>query len=165
MEQGWAEKLNEMIETDQQKSEQSVVVFIQESEQRIKTINTKLQILLEGYLDQNIDKEIYREHKSKLISEKKTLEEKITTLTTKKNAWLEPASWRKISARKRAKNPEFVWKNGGEIVARASRGRIGRAKIGKFDIGARGRSRTGTTLRSTDFKSVMSTNSITRAYF
>ena len=33
----------------------------------------------------------------------------------------EPASWRKNSARKHAKNSEFVWKNGGKSVGRASR--------------------------------------------
>jgi hypothetical protein len=33
----------------------------------------------------------------------------------------EPASWRKISARKRAKNSEFVWENRRESLGRASR--------------------------------------------
>jgi len=33
----------------------------------------------------------------------------------------EPPPRRKTSARKRAKNSEFVWKNGGESVGRASR--------------------------------------------
>src|SRR3989338_674825 len=33
----------------------------------------------------------------------------------------EPPPWRKISARQRAKNSEFVWKNGGKSVGRASR--------------------------------------------
>src|SRR3989304_9514212 len=32
----------------------------------------------------------------------------------------EPPPWRKISARQRAKNSEFVWKNGGKSVGRAS---------------------------------------------
>jgi len=33
----------------------------------------------------------------------------------------EPPPPKQISARKRAKNPEFVWKNGGKSVGRASR--------------------------------------------
>jgi hypothetical protein len=35
----------------------------------------KLQRLLDGYLDQDIEQEIYRTEKAKLLSEKKSLEE------------------------------------------------------------------------------------------
>src|SRR3989338_7098964 len=38
-----------------------------------------------------------------------------------RNLWLEPPPRRKISARQRAKNSEFVWENGGKSVGRASR--------------------------------------------
>lgn len=37
----------------------------------------KLERLLEGYLEQDIEKEVYRSKKAKLLSEKKSLEEEI----------------------------------------------------------------------------------------
>ncbi len=86
----WADKILEMAEKDTEESSQSVYAFVQESQNRIKAINTKLQILLDGYLDQDIEREIYRAEKAKLMSEKKTLEEKISKTEQKHNAWLEP---------------------------------------------------------------------------
>jgi hypothetical protein len=48
----------------------------------------------------------------------------------------EPASWRKISARKRAKNSEFVWENRRESLGRASRvPHFGFQKTDKFPNG------------------------------
>ena len=50
---------------------------------------------------------------------------------------------RKISARQRAKNSEFVWKNGGKSVGRASRvPPSGFEKAVEFCIGGCGRNRT-----------------------
>jgi len=90
----WAEKLNARMEKDKTKSVQSVSAFVQESENKIKIINTKLQRLLDGYLEQDIEREIYRQEKAKLLSEKKSLEEKIVRFEQKQNDWLEPmARW------------------------------------------------------------------------
>ncbi|TSC94099.1 MAG: Resolvase protein [Parcubacteria group bacterium Licking1014_1] len=86
----WAEKLNKMLEKDKNKTSQSFVAFVQENKKRIVEIQTKLQRLLDGYLEQDIEREIYRVEKSKLLSEKKSLEEKISTLEQKQTGWLEP---------------------------------------------------------------------------
>ena len=86
----WAEKLLEMLEKDKMKSAQSVSAFVQNAETRIKVITGKLQRLLDGYLEQDIDREIYRTEKSKLLSEKKSLEEQNIKLEQKQNDWLEP---------------------------------------------------------------------------
>ncbi len=61
----WAEKLLEMAETDKEKSAQSVSAFVLESQNQIRAIQTKLQRLLNGYLEQDIEREIYREQKNK----------------------------------------------------------------------------------------------------
>ena len=50
----------------------------------------KLQRLLDGYLDQDVEKEIYRTEKAKLLSEKKSLEEEISRNQQKQKHWLEP---------------------------------------------------------------------------
>ena len=86
----WAEKLLEMLEKDKARSAQSVSAFVQEAETRIKVITAKLQRLLDGYLEQDIDRDIYRAEKSKLLSEKKSLEEQTIKLEQKQNDWLEP---------------------------------------------------------------------------
>jgi len=86
----WAEKLLEMLKIDKIKSAQSVSAFVQEAGVRIKVITAKLQRLLDGYLEQDIDREIYRIEKSKLLSEKKSLEEQNIKLEQKQNDWLEP---------------------------------------------------------------------------
>ena len=86
----WAEKLLKMLEKDKMKSAQSVSAFVQENKEKIKAINLKLQRLLDGYLEQDIEREIYRQEKAKLLSEKKSLEEQITKLEQKQNDWLEP---------------------------------------------------------------------------
>ncbi len=86
----WAEELNKMLEKDKNKTTQSFTTFVQENKKRIAEIQTKLKRLLDGYLEQDIEKEIYRNEKAKLLSEKKSLEEKISGLEQKQTGWLEP---------------------------------------------------------------------------
>ena len=65
-----------MTETEKRKSAQSVSAFVLKSQNTIRAINEKLQRLLDGYLEQDIEQEIYREQKQKLLLEKKSLDEK-----------------------------------------------------------------------------------------
>ena len=90
MPQDWAEYLNERLQKDKVESAQSVFAFVEKNEKRIKDITVKLQRLLDGYLDQDVEKEIYREKKAKLLSEKKSLEEEISKNQQKQKRWLEP---------------------------------------------------------------------------
>jgi hypothetical protein len=95
----WAEKLLEMAETDKDKSAQSVSAFVLESQNQIRAINEKLQRLLDGYLEQDIEREIYREQKTKLLLEKKSLDEKKVRIEQKQNDWLEPMKeWIKVAS-------------------------------------------------------------------
>jgi hypothetical protein len=59
--QNWAEQLLSMLEKDKKESAQSCTAFAQEAKNKIKDINIKLQRLLEGYLEQDIEREIYRQ--------------------------------------------------------------------------------------------------------
>ncbi len=86
----WAEYLNMRLEKDSVKSAQSFSACVKESKEKIFILNQKLERLLTGYLDQVIEQNEYRNQKSKLLSEKKSLEEKIFTLSHKQNDWLEP---------------------------------------------------------------------------
>ncbi len=94
----WAEKLLAMAEADKDKSAQSISAFVLESQDKIRAIQTKLQRLLDGYLEQDIEREIYREQKAILLSEKKSLEEKMARIEQKQNDWLEPMKeWIKVA--------------------------------------------------------------------
>lgn len=79
-----------MAETNKGKYAQSVSAFVLESQNQIRTIQIKLQRLLDGYLEQDIEREIYREQKTKLLLEKKSLDEKMARIKQKQNDWLEP---------------------------------------------------------------------------
>ena len=95
----WAEKLLQMAEVNKNKSAQSVSAFVSESQNTIRIINEKLQRLLDGYLEQDIEREIYREKKQKLLLEKKSLEEKMARIEQKQNDWLEPMKeWIKVAS-------------------------------------------------------------------
>ena len=91
-----------MLNKERTKSAQSSAAFVQETQNSIKSINTKLQRLLDGYLEQVIEQEIYRNEKAKLLSEKKSLEEQAVRLEQKQTGWLGPIpEWIK-QARKHA---------------------------------------------------------------
>ena len=57
------EYLNQKLKQDKMESAQSVSAFVQKNEKRIKEIVVKLQRLLDGYLEQDIEKNIYRVEK------------------------------------------------------------------------------------------------------
>ena len=86
----WAAGLREMLAKDKKETAQSSSAFVQETEERISTIKIKLQRLLDGYLEQDIEREVYRAEKAKLLSEKKSLEEQISNAEQKRTHWLEP---------------------------------------------------------------------------
>ena len=88
----WAEGMRTMINRDKTDSAQSVSAFVQETRDKVSQINTKLQRLLDGYLDQLIDQETYKVEKNKLTSSKKSLEENLLTLERTQTGWIEPFS-------------------------------------------------------------------------
>ncbi|MCC7004955.1 recombinase zinc beta ribbon domain-containing protein, partial [Candidatus Nomurabacteria bacterium] len=86
----WEEELLKMAEKEFNNSAQSLTACVKENEVKLNIISQKLERLLNGYLDQVIDELDYRKQKSKLLLEKKSLEEKMTSLSRKQNNWLEP---------------------------------------------------------------------------
>ena len=86
----WAAKLNEMLEKDSKQAAQSCAAFVQESRTKVQNLSSKLQRLLDSYLDQDIEQETYRNKKAELMSNKKSLEEQIVRLEQKQTGWLEP---------------------------------------------------------------------------
>ena len=86
----WAEEMRGMLEKEKSESAQSSAAFVQDAKDKIRAIQTKLQRLLDGYLEQDIERETYREQKAVLLSEKKSLEEQMARIEQKRTGWLEP---------------------------------------------------------------------------
>ena len=86
----WAEELLKMAKNEHGESAQSLTACVEEKETRISEISKKLERLLTGYLDQVIDEQDYRNQKAKLLSEKKSLQEEMASLSHKQNDWLAP---------------------------------------------------------------------------
>ena len=86
----WAVELNRRALEEHSKSAQSVDVFVKEKRERILAIIVRLERLLNGYLEQIIDVQDYRIEKAKLLSEKKSLEGEIVSLSRNVHDWLEP---------------------------------------------------------------------------
>ena len=53
-------------------------------------MKAKQKILLDSYLDQDIDRQTFLAKKSEILSEKKSLEESLANLQANQNAWIEP---------------------------------------------------------------------------
>ena len=86
----WADELSRLADEDFKNSVQSLTADVKERESEMQKIEIKLSRLLDGYLEQDIEKEIYRKEKAKLLSKKKSLQEEISTLSHRQNDWLEP---------------------------------------------------------------------------
>src|SRR3990170_1881559 len=86
----WAEELLKMAEKDFNNSAPSLTACVKEKENKVNVISQKLERLLTGYLDQVIDQPDYCLQKSKLLLQKKSLQEEMTSLSHKQNDWLEP---------------------------------------------------------------------------
>ena len=86
----WAEELLKMAEKDFKNSAQSNFASVKEKQDKISSLSKRLERLLNGYLEQDIEQEIYRAEKGKLLLQKKSLEEEIYNLSHKQNNWLEP---------------------------------------------------------------------------
>jgi hypothetical protein len=86
----WAEQLNAMADKDDKDSARSVAVVVQDLRSQTEDIERKLQRLLNAYLDQDIEQEVYRTQKNDLVSVKKSLEEQIARLEQQRTIWLAP---------------------------------------------------------------------------
>ncbi len=86
----WASQIETMLANDEQKANESSGVFVANAQTRLVSLQGKLQRLLNGYLDQDIEQNVYRAKQAELMSEKKSLEEQVSKLTLASNAWVEP---------------------------------------------------------------------------
>lgn len=88
--QDWADKMLAKLSIEEKDVAQSCHSNASEKQAEIKTINDKLQRLLDSYLEQDIERDIYLTKKADLLALKKKLEEQILSFQQTQNAWLEP---------------------------------------------------------------------------
>ena len=86
----WAKEFGLCMKEDEKKAEQESAVIIEDLRNKLSNISEKIQRLLDVYLAQDIDRETYLKERSKLFSEKKSFEEKMSKLERDATAWLEP---------------------------------------------------------------------------
>jgi site-specific DNA recombinase len=86
----WAVDLIHRLEKDAKEKTQSSSIVVQEMQTSLERLKTKLQRLLDSFLDQDIERSVYLENKAQLMGDKKSLEEKIFKFEHDQNHWLEP---------------------------------------------------------------------------
>ena len=82
----WLERLYKEGTEEKTNNENRVTKFSSE----VQEIDKKLDRLLEGYLDQIIDPQIYQQKKNELVELKIKLKEKMTSISKNGSEWLEP---------------------------------------------------------------------------
>jgi len=86
----WQEKMLAQIGIWGKEQSQSSQTFAQNLEERIKANETKLDRLVNAFLDGNIEKEVYLAKKDELIKQKLALKDKKADFGQKGNNWIEP---------------------------------------------------------------------------
>ena len=82
--------MTEKMSQDEQAENAGNVSAITNLKDRIASLNSKQKILLDSYLDQDIDRQTFLAKKLEILSEKKSLEESLVNLQANQFAWIEP---------------------------------------------------------------------------
>ena len=85
----WRDKYLARLESEQADSRQSSGLFVQNLKNDISAITVRLSRLTDAYLAEALELGEYLERKNALMSEKKSLEEKLSDFERKGNHWLE----------------------------------------------------------------------------
>ena len=96
--ESWAKQLETMLAEDERKLTKTSGVFVASAQTRLASLQSKLQRLLDSYLDQDIDQQTYRSKQGELMSKKKSLDEQVSKHTLATNVWVEPMrNWLKLA--------------------------------------------------------------------
>ncbi|KKQ96983.1 MAG: Recombinase, partial [Parcubacteria group bacterium GW2011_GWC2_39_11] len=86
----WAEKMFAQVDVWEKDNAQSSQSFAQNLDERIKEAETKLDKLVNAFLDGSIEKETYLVKKDELIKTKTDLNKRKSDFGRKGNNWIEP---------------------------------------------------------------------------
>ncbi|MFH1258666.1 MAG: hypothetical protein ABII74_02440, partial [Elusimicrobiota bacterium] len=88
----WAEKMLNELKIEKETKAQSSHFFAQKIQDDIKTIDEKLEKLMNAYLESALNLAEYREAKNKLVNQKQLLKDKMTAFEQKSNNRFELAA-------------------------------------------------------------------------
>jgi len=86
----WVKEFNLCMEEDKKNVNRESSMIISNLQNKVCNLSEKIERLLDVYLAQDIDRETYLKERSKLFSERMTIQEKIQSLETDATVWLEP---------------------------------------------------------------------------
>ena len=90
MHEDWEPFFEKWIVEAEEKDKQTAELETQKVEAQIQDTEDKLNRLLDGYLDQVIEPEVYKQKKNELFEEKLGLTQKKSQVEKNGNSWLEP---------------------------------------------------------------------------
>ena len=109
----WADKLRELMRKDEASEKANFTHSVEGDKEVIALLGEKMQRLLDGYLDGDIERSMYQDKRAELLGQKKRLEEKIEQATVGVLTWVEPMNaWleRAVSICKIAKSDDLTAK-------------------------------------------------------
>ena len=86
----WGDKLYELIQQDEQQDKMSFNASICKSQEQIVQLSSKLQRLLDSYLDGDVERELHQAKRAEILGEKKRLQEQIEQSSLGILTWVEP---------------------------------------------------------------------------
>ncbi|MDD3607732.1 MAG: recombinase family protein, partial [Candidatus Moranbacteria bacterium] len=86
----WVNEFLRHMKEDERKSAQKASAFVRELREKLQNLSQNLDRLTDLYVAQDIEREDYLSRRKSMISEKRTLEEKIARLEQDALSWLEP---------------------------------------------------------------------------
>ena len=94
----WGKEFYQRIDDEEKQITQSLIQSGQALKLKLAAIKSRLDQLLESYLDKVIDRDDYLEKKNQLMGQKKDLEEQLVNLHDSQTAWLGPfRDWVKLA--------------------------------------------------------------------
>lgn len=78
------------LEQDEQSEQTYIYSKRSKTEQKIRNITRKRQLLFDSYLEQDIDREAFLNKKAELLNEKKSLSEFLANFEASQKFWVEP---------------------------------------------------------------------------
>jgi len=102
---GWADQMLTLLADENKSASQAAAHLAAQKRTKVEGISARLKKLLDALLDGVIDRSEYTAEKAELMSQKKTVEEQTTAISTGRANWLEPF-----------KNWVLTAKNTGEVA-------------------------------------------------
>ena len=87
---GWKDKFLDRLVMEEKQVAKDTNQLTQPIKQKLEELKPKQDRILNAFVDGVIPQEIYLTKKNELVSQKQSLEEKLTSLITNPNSWIEP---------------------------------------------------------------------------